>query len=346
MAFGEVVSVQDGATGAWKHTFTALNNVILPTATIFYSLGAEGYRRLTGVTISQLTVTITDSEASFSGNALAIDEDDTPNSQSPITSLDVEAIEYQADTGLTRYSFGSTVNLSSVKNGDVLDTSAATGITNDENKGKFIIVSANDAGDYVDVINLNRTDDTLDEDTLTSTTTTLYIVVTPTYPEMEAIMLRRHSSVLIADDEAGLSTAEEDGLSKFTFTINNNSMEVREGVRSPNPAIIVSKNISITLTFDQLIKGVRAKLAQQFRDSVVLFKAYRLLLQDNSKYLGTSTSYRPKIQMQVPEGKGIATRANMQGNDEIMYNWNVITINEQNVKMEVQNTVSSTDLLA
>ena len=341
LVMGSVTSVQDGATGAWTHTFTPLNNVILPPFTMFFNTGSEGYRRITGCHISQLTLTVTDTEATFSGEGFAKNEDAVLNSTTSVSTLTITDVTFQTD-GTIRYQFSGAPDLSSVENGDVLVTETTTLLAN--NQGSHIIVNVNDTSDFIDVINDKRSDGTDDETTISSVGNSISIIIDPSYPEPERILLRRHSGVKNAVNVGGLAAATLDGLRNFTLEYNNNSAEIREEIQSPNPVEVFAKNISITLTFTQLMKAKTSTDAITFRDGQSVKRAFRLELEDLSSLIGTSLTVRPKIQITVPEGLAIATRGNQHTVDELIYDWAVTVTEESGLEIIVQNALSDTDI--
>jgi len=77
-----------------------------------------------------------------------------------LSALDVDTIAYQAATGFIRYTFNGTPDLSGVKAGDSV-TFASSGTAS--NDGTFIIAAVSDSGDYIDVVNPDRADDSDDE---------------------------------------------------------------------------------------------------------------------------------------------------------------------------------------
>ena len=345
---GTDTAVQDGSTGAYTHTFEPLNNVILPKFTIFFDLGAEGYRRLKNCHISKLTVSITDSEASFAVEGLGTDEDTQPNVASTVATIGITDLEYISGSvalggSVVEATLAGTPNLSAVKNGDVfVIPSSITGITNDEHFGRFTVVSADNTLKTIRYINNAITDNTLDETTLTtSTAASVQVVTTPSYPAPDNILLRRHSEVLDAVDEAGLSAAVARGLRNFTIEFNNNSAPIYEKVRSSSPLEIFAKNLTMAITFSQLMSAASAAKAEQFRDNTSLQRAWRFVMEDTSKLLGTSVTKSPKLQVTVPQAMGVATRVGMGGNDELTYDWTLSVSNEQSVEIVLQNEKAS-----
>ena len=57
--FGSVASVQEATSGAYKHTFSTLNNVLLPTFTAFYDMPNLGDLRSAGCIVNQISLTAT-----------------------------------------------------------------------------------------------------------------------------------------------------------------------------------------------------------------------------------------------------------------------------------------------
>ena len=351
-ATGEVTSVEDGSTGAFTHTFALRNNVILPPFTLFYAFDGEdnvsssnraGYKRLKNCHITSLTVNVTDTEATFSGEGLAIEEDSVVNLSSTVavpTTVTSTSFEFQAD-GLIRVTM-DTLDLSTVTNGDVLVVpDAATDLANASNRGSFIIVNVNDTSDFVDIINPNRTDNTDDETSVTLADGTIEVVVAPVYPDAVGYLLRRHSIVKDAVNTAGLAAATENGLRNFSFEINNNSGEIREGIRTPNPLAIFGKNITATVTFTQLIDTTSGAKAITYRADTGVKRAWRFDMEDTSILLGTSLTDSPKLQMTVDEAMGIATRTNLHSNDETIYDWTINVTDEQGIDIVLQNEVTS-----
>jgi hypothetical protein len=345
-ATGQVVSTQDGTTGAWEHVFTMVNNVVLPQFTMFYSLDGEhandevGYKRLTGCHIQTLSFSGSGSEVKFEGSGWATGEDDVLNSTSNVTGFTVSAIEYQSD-GLIRYTLDAT-DLSGVSNGDVLDTSSATGISNASNIGKFIVVSVDDTSDTIDVINSGRTDDTDDETGLTATGGLVTIITPPTYADPDNVLLMKDACVLDAVDLAGLDAADTAGLSEFNLSIDNNSSPLRERCRSGNPLAIVAGNITAEMTFIQSMNttsGARVVAYRDAGDGVI--RAWEFNLEDQSVDLGTSTTHHPLLRLIAPEALGIGTRANTRGGDLIQYDWALNVQDEQQMRIVLRNETSS-----
>jgi len=85
----------------------------------------------------------------------------TPDSLvlSGLVAEDVDTIAWQSGN-IIRYTFAGTPDLSAVNIGDYLFCHSATSALN---RGTFVITAVSDAGDYVDVINRGRSDNTADE---------------------------------------------------------------------------------------------------------------------------------------------------------------------------------------
>lgn len=346
-ATGTIASVQDGGTGAFEHTFTMLNNVILPKFTLFYAVDGEhsnttvGYKRLTGCHITSLKVSGSGSEIKFEGTGMGLNEDAVLNSTSSLAITNVTAIEFQT-SGLFRYTLSAT-DLSTVTNGDVLDTSGATGISNATNIGKFIIVTVNDASDFVEVINAGRTDNTDDETGLTATGSTVEVIIAPTYAVQDNVLLMRNSCVKDAVNLAGIAAATQDGLSEFNFEINNNSEPLYEGAKSQNPLEMIAKAISVDATFTQSITTTSGANAVAFRDGVNngVVRAWEFRLEDTSVLLGSSVTHSPLLRLTMPEALGVPARVNMQQDDLVMYDWVLNNLSEQSTQIVLRNTTAS-----
>ena len=78
-----------------------------------------------------------------------------------LSNLDVDIIAFQSGN-IIRYTFNGSPDLSSVSVGDALIVTTSTNTSND---GSFIVVTVNDSSDFVEVINLDRSDNTDDEAT-------------------------------------------------------------------------------------------------------------------------------------------------------------------------------------
>jgi hypothetical protein len=76
-----------------------------------------------------------------------------------ISGLNVDAITWQSSNTI-RYSFSGSPSLLSVSIGHRL---VVTGATNSSNNGTFPIIAVNDTGDYIDVTNTARSDNSADE---------------------------------------------------------------------------------------------------------------------------------------------------------------------------------------
>jgi len=97
-------------------------------------------------------------------NGLTLSEQDQTSRNTLVeikaTGLDVDAVNYQAGSKFTRYTFASTPDLSELSFGDYI---SVTGSTNPSNDGLYQIQAVNDGSDYVDVLNQNRSDTSEDE---------------------------------------------------------------------------------------------------------------------------------------------------------------------------------------
>lgn len=339
--------VQDGATGAYEHTFSMLNNVVLPQFTIFTQFGAEGYRRLTGCTISKLTVTVTDTEAMFKVEGYALSEDKVYNTTSSLTPLVISAITYQSGStslegSIMRYTFSGSPTLTSVIVNDILSIpTAATGITNAVNKGDFLVVAKDNTAKTIDVINNGVYDNSKDEASITSSTVSVIHINVPVYPTPLSILLRRHSAVYDAANTGALGSATAVGLKNFEFTINNNGSYLFERPKSPDPLAVISHNIQTDAKFTQVMDYNNATKAIASRQLSANNRAYRFELEDTSVNLGTSTTYHPLIQMTMPQALGIGTRTGMGKPDQLSYDWTLNTASEQATQIVLRNTTAS-----
>lgn len=336
-ATGSKTVTQDGSTGAFKTDFTMLNNAVLPGFTIFYDGGAEGPKRLTGARVGEFSFSVTGDEATFTLSGMALDQDSTANVSSTIAPT-VTAVTYQSSTGLTRYTFSS-ISLASVANGDLLVT---TGLTS-TNNGTFRIVTVNDTSDYVDVINPNRTSATGDQAAI-SVVASIQILVDAAYtdPEDGRVMLRRNSAVYEATNTAGLAAATAAGLESFEFSINNNIKEIREKTFSNKPLYITAHNIEVEASLNQILTTDNATLAESYRNDTYRNRAWRLVLEDNTVYLGTSVSYRPRVEITMPYTYAQPVRANQLSNDELRYEWALFPNKEQSITITIYSEVDIT----
>lgn len=74
--FGQVVSAQDGVTGAYTHTFDqVLNNVEVPTFTLQYTKADIGNLRARGVGIKTLEIDITEKECNVKAELIGLAEE-------------------------------------------------------------------------------------------------------------------------------------------------------------------------------------------------------------------------------------------------------------------------------
>ncbi len=347
LASGVESVTQDGSTGAYEHVLTMLNNVVLPQFTIFTQFGAEGYRRLTGCTISKLTITVTDTEAMFKVEGFALSEDRVYNSSSSLAALVVSAIAYQSGSttlegSIMRYSFSGSPTLTSVNVNDVLHIPAATtGISNAVNIGDFLVVAKDNTAKTIDVINNSIYDNSKDESSITSSAISVIHVNTPVYPTPLSILLRRHSAVYDAANSGALSSATAVGLKNFELTINNNGGYLFEKPKSPDPLAVISHNIQVDTKFTQVMDYNNAMKAIASRELSANNKAYRFELEDTSVNLGTSTTYHPLIQVTLPQALGIGTRTGMGKNDQLSYDWTLNTSSEQATQIVLRNTTAS-----
>lgn len=338
---GSGVGVQDGATGAYQWTFRAINNVLTPPFTLFVSLGAEGYKRLTRCRLSRLQISVRDQEATVNIEGMACGEDDTPSSSLSATGLTLTTATYQAATGLIRYTYtGTPTNIASVKNGDILDTTLGTTLTT-INKGKFFIVAHDQTGKTIDVINIARADATADQTAISSTGSLAVIVTTPAYPTPIAVLLRRHSAVRDAVNLAGLTSATDFGLRNFDIEFINNTSYIREGIRTADPSEVFHKNLEVNVSFTQTMTATTYQKANASRTQTTNNRAWRFEMADTSKLLGTSNTYNPLLRVDLPQAMAMATRNNMGGKDELVYDWVINTQLEQQTVVTLQNTISA-----
>jgi len=345
-ATGSVVSVQDGGTGAYEHVFSIINNVIRPKFTLFYAIDGEhdidevGYKRMKNCQINTFKVVLSQTTARFEGTGWGTEEDDQVNEASSVAITTVTDIEFQSATGLFRYSL-STTDLSTVANGDVLDTSGSSGISNSTNVGKFIIVNVDDAGDTVDVINAGRTDNTDDETTITGTSSTVSVVNDPVYAEPTGILL--HGNACVAIDAVGgnFSTVSEDGLGEFDFELQHNGDPLFENPKSRNALEILSKQITTALSFDQTITTTSGQKAKTYKENSGTLRAFRFKLEDSAILLGSSVTHSPLLQIDINEALGIAIREGQQTSDNIRYAWAVTTSEQQAITFTLRNETAT-----
>ncbi|MFX1499340.1 MAG: hypothetical protein ACFFDH_00085 [Promethearchaeota archaeon] len=344
-ATGKVTSTQDGSTGAYEHVFELINNVVLPPFTLFYAVDGEhdgdevGYKRMKGCFINTLKIAVTQTSARFEGTGMGTEEDDELNSSSSVSGFQITDIQYQS-SGLIRVQLNTT-DLSSVENGDVLDTTGATGISNASNIGQHIVVNVDDAADYIEIINPNRLDATDDETGLTATGSTIEIIQNPVYPDPVGVLLHRHSCV--ADDVVGgdFSTVTEYGLGEFEIEIQNNGDPLFEECRSRDALVVLAGEITTAISWDQIISTNSGQKAKTFKEGDGVKRAWRFLLEDTSINLGTSTTYHPLLQTIIPEGLGIAAREGMQSGDKMRYGWAMNTSNEQGIQITLRNETAA-----
>jgi hypothetical protein len=341
---GVVSSLQDGATGAWTNTVTIRNNAIAPWFTIFYNAGARGYRRLKGCQIGELTVESNENGVvTFSGNGLALDDDDTLNSTTEVTGFQVTDINYQTASGLIRYQLDTT-DLSTVENGDILDTSAASGITNSSNVGKFVIVNVSDTSDYVEVINPNRTDATDDETSLTATGSVITIITDPAYADQTNLLVKSDSSVKDAVNQAGLAAADCQGLGNFTFTLNRNLKYIHEQCKSSKPLTIISGGLTSEATFTQILNTTNEANARAYEAGQGTERAWEFDVEDTNSFLGSSVSVRPRLEIIVPNALGLGSIVNSHTVDEIRLDWGIATSKQQSINFVLQNETDMSSL--
>jgi hypothetical protein len=330
---GEIAVIQDGATGAYTITMTMRNNVVLPYFTMFYAIDGEhgdgevGYKRATGCHISKLSISIKENESKVSVEGFALQEDSTLNIDSTLSSLTISSVAYQSATGLIRYTFSGSPSLANVKNGDVLDTSASA-LVNATNKGQYVIVTVSDAGDYVDVDNTERSNAT-DDETGTFTGGRIDIIETPVYTEPTGFLISKHMSVKDAVDLSGLSSATINGLREFNVEVNNNSEYLFENPKSAYALAILAKNIEISSSLTQIISTTSGKKAKAYKEGTGVSRAWEFDVEDQSKYIGTSVSIHPRMQIQIPEALGFAKRTNMATDDNLRYEWELNASEEQ-----------------
>ena len=89
----------------------------------------------------------------------------TPQTTNRLTALDVDTIDFQTDTArgaIIRYTFNTAPDFSAVEVGDLY---TATLSTNSSNDGSFFIVTVNNASNFIEVLNEDRSDNTDDEAT-------------------------------------------------------------------------------------------------------------------------------------------------------------------------------------
>lgn len=344
---GVISSVQDGSTGAYQHTVTFLNNIVLPPFTLFYYNGAEGYRRLQGCRMKNMTVEIGETEASFSGEGLFIDADDTPSSDSSVTTFGITDIQYQLGSlalggSVMLATLSGAPDLSNVSNGDVFEIpTAATGISNAENKGKFIVISADNTAKTITYINHTIFDNTKDETGLTTSTDMVVTEVTaPTYATPTSILLARESCVVTTDFGVSLDTGNEEGAKNFTFTIENNSVHRFESPKSRKPLAILAASLELTATYTQIMSGINAALAIQIRESGTLDKAVRFEVEDQGKFLGTSTLYRPLLRMDSLQNLLTFERVGEHTSDALEYDVALNSAREQGLTFVLQSEIA------
>lgn len=345
---GKITSVQDGATGAYTNTITFLNNVIKPLFTVFYRGGALGWRRLKNCQVVSIEVTGAENDkVNFTVTIKATGEDSEPPTSSSVSSLVITDIEYQSGSyinggSIMRYTFSGTPVLSTLSNGDILRVpSTITGVTNSENIGDFVIVSVDDASDTIDVINNKVFDNSLDETGLTTNSVTSAIVVTPfVYPEPSFILMNRQAIVKNAATTGAIAAANADGLQNFTFSFNNNSLELYEDATSEDPLTIMGGRIGIEASFTQTLNGINAIKKFQFDEDgcTIVNQAWYFEAEDDCSYLGTSTTLYPLMSLQV-EGRAIGTVTPGAGDDKLSIDWTLTTQQQQQAVIVLQNEV-------
>ena len=339
--------VQDGATGAYKHTFSMLNNVILPRFTMFVQAGAEGNKRLINCAVTKLAFSVKDSDATFTVEGLATGEDSILNSSTSVSSLICTSMLYQSGSialqgSIMRATFSGSPNLASVKVGDMFVVpSNATGITNAVNKGNFQIIAIDNTAKTIDYINNTIYDNTKNETTITSSALSIANLATPTYPTPISFLLRRHSAVYQAANQAGLATATMVGLASFDIEINNNSDYLYEKAESPDPVEILAHNISASAKFTQTMSYNTAQNAQLSRTLSANNNAFQFEMQDTNVNLGSSITYHPLLQIILPVALGVGTRKNFGSKDTVTYDWDLNVAEEQSIQIVLQNTTPS-----
>jgi len=131
LATGDVTAVQIPSTTAYRHTYKIKDSAELPTFTAFYSRGAAGVYRAKGCMINELTIEVTESDATITASILSIQEEKMTGSDE--TSINA-AISYGEPE--VKYNFG---NLVAKYASDVAGLDAATDELNLKPGFKFIV---------------------------------------------------------------------------------------------------------------------------------------------------------------------------------------------------------------
>lgn len=341
LATGKRSAVQDGVTGAYEVTYTMLNNVVLPQFTAFYAIDGDsknnevGYKRAAGCVVNRLKINVSGEEAMFEGDGFASTIDGTLNSTTNVGTLTITSFVYQSD-GSILVTFSGAPTLSSVKTGDVLNV-GATGVTNVENRGQYIIISADNTAKTVKIINPQRSDAVKDETSLTASGNSITIITAPTYPTITGMLVARHKAVREATNEAGLAAATFDGLGEFEFEIVNNVEPIFEGPKSQFASAMLAKNIEVNAKFDQLIKASRGHKARTYQEGTGTERAWEFQLEDTAKKIGTSTTYSPLLRLIMPNALGITSYVGMHSDDHMQYDWTLNTSKQQSTKIILRN---------